>query len=320
MLLLGLSLRALSSPGPVYVVLVLNGVVRAFNSPALQALLPSLVPGEHFHNAVTWNASMAQSAGILGPMAGGLIYGAAGSPAPVYICAAVAGLLSFLCLSAIHRPQARRAPVEASLATVLEGFRYIWRHNLVLGAISLDLFAVLLGGAVALLPVYARDILHIGAMGLGLLRSAPGVGAVLMAVAVAHWPLRRRAGVRMLACVFGFGVFTVIFGLSTNIAVSLGALLAAGALDVVSVVVRQTLVQLATPEEMRGRVSAVNTVFIGASNEVGQFESGLTAQWFGTVPAVVIGGIGTMLVVALWARWFPALRKIDDLAATVPQR
>lgn len=320
LLLVGLSLRTLASPFPVYLVLVLNGVVRAFNGPAVQALLPSLVPAEHFHNAVTWNASLIQTAMIAGPMAGGLIYGLAGSPVPVYLTAAAAALASFGCVSAIRPPRTSRAPVETSLAMVLEGFRYIWRHPLVLGTISLDLFAVLLGGAVALLPVYARDILHVGTLGLGLLRSAPGAGAVLMAVVVAHWPLRRRAGVKMLACVFGFGVFTVVFGLSTNIVVSLAALLMTGALDMVSVVVRQTLVQLATPEDMRGRVSAVNTVFIGASNEVGQFESGLTAQWFGTVPAVVIGGIGTMLVVALWARWFPALRKIDDLAATVPQR
>jgi hypothetical protein len=192
---------------------------------------------------------------------------------------------------------------------VLEGFRYIWRHQLILGAISLDLFAVLLGGAVALLPVYAREVLKVGAWGLGILRSAPGVGAVAMAIVVAHRPLTRRAGVTMLWCVFGFGFFTVVFGLSRNLALSLAALALAGACDMVSVIVRQTMIQLSTPDEMRGRVSAVNMVFVGASNEVGQFESGITAQWFGAVPAVVLGGLGTIAVVALWARLFPALRR-----------
>jgi hypothetical protein len=197
---------------------------------------------------------------------------------------------------------------------VLEGFRYIWRNKLVLGAISLDLFAVLLGGAVALLPVYAREILKVGAAGLGVLRSAPGVGAVVMAIVVAHRPFTRRAGVTMLWCVFGFGLFTVVFGLSRNLALSLAALALAGACDMVSVIVRQTMIQLSTPDEMRGRVSAVNMVFVGASNEVGQFESGITAQWFGAVPAVVLGGLGTIAVVALWARLFPALRRVKDLS------
>jgi MFS family permease len=315
-MLLGLTAHGLRSAYPVYLVLLLNGAVRAFNGPAIQAFLPSLVPAEHFHNAVTWNASLIQSAMILGPVAGGLLYGLTGSPVSVYVCAAVAGMLSYLSISAVQHPKAGRPPADTSLNQVLDGLRYIWRNKLVLGTISLDLFAVLLGGAVALLPIYARDILHVGATGLGVLRSAPGVGAVLMAIVVAHWPLRRRAGTKMLLCVFGFGVFTVVFALSRNMVLSLAALVLTGALDMVSVVVRQTLVQLATPEEMRGRVSAVNTVFIGASNEVGQFESGLTAQWFGAVPAAVIGGIGTIVVVALWARWFPAMRKIDDLSAS----
>ena len=201
----------------------------------------------------------------------------------------------------------------ASSALVLEGLQYIWRNKLVLGSISLDLFAVLLGGAVALLPVYARDILNAGAYGLGVLRSAPALGAVLMAIALAYRPLRRRAGITLLCCVFGFGTFTVIFGISRSMAVSLVALALIGACDMVSVIVRHTLVQLATPDAMRGRVSAVNTLFIGASNEVGQFESGITAQWFGTVPAVVLGGLGTIAIVLLWARMFPALRKVDQL-------
>jgi len=199
------------------------------------------------------------------------------------------------------------------MTVVLEGIRYIWRNQLILGAISLDLFAVLLGGAVALLPVFADSILRVGPIGLGVMRSAPGAGAVLMATLLAYRPLRRRAGAVMLWCVFGFGLFTVAFGLSRSLPLSVTSLLLVGACDMVSVVVRHTLVQLGTPDEMRGRVSAVNMVFIGASNEVGQFESGLTAQWWGAVPAVIAGGLGTIAVVASWALMFPALRRVDRL-------
>ena len=190
----------------------------------------------------------------------------------------------------------------------------IWRQKLILGLISLDLFAVLLGGAVALLPVYARDILHTGPWGLGLLRSAPAVGAALMAILLAHRPLQRHAGMTMLFCVAGFGVFTIVFGLSRSLVLSLLSLLLLGASDMVSVIIRGTLVQLSTPDSMRGRVSAVNSLFIGTSNEFGQFESGLTAHWFGTVPAVVIGGAGTLVVIVLWTWLFPELRGADRLA------
>jgi len=200
-------------------------------------------------------------------------------------------------------------PKAATLGVVLEGVRFIWRDPLILCAISLDLFAVLHGGAVALLPAYARDVLHIGASGLGFLRAAPGTGAVIMAIILAHWPLRRRAGSAMLACVFGFGLFTIVFGLSRTPVVALAALLMIGACDMVSVVLRHTLIQLGTPDEMRGRVSAVNGVFIGASNEVGQFESGVTAQWLGPAPAVIVGGLGAIAVVLIWAWKFPALRR-----------
>jgi hypothetical protein len=196
---------------------------------------------------------------------------------------------------------------------VLDGLRYLWRAKLTLGAISLDMFAVLLGGAVALLPVYASDILKVGATGLGILRGAPGTGAVIMAIVLAHWPLQRRAGAIMLWCVAGFGAFTLVFALSRNVILSVAALVLVGACDMVSVIVRHTLVQLSTPDEMRGRVSAVNMIFIGASNEVGQFESGLTAAWFGAVPAVVLGGVGTILIVALWAALFPELRRVNEL-------
>jgi hypothetical protein len=206
-----------------------------------------------------------------------------------------------------------RARPAANLSTVFDGFRYIWREKLILGAISLDLFAVLLGGAVALLPVYAREILQTGPWGLGILRSAPGVGAGIMAIAIAHRPLKNRAGATMLWCVAGFGLCTVFFGVSRSFAISLLALFLVGATDMVSVIVRATLIQVATPDEMRGRVNAVDMIFIGASNELGQFESGLTAHWFGVVPAVILGGVGAIIVTGLWAWMFPQLRKVNQL-------
>ncbi len=312
-LLLALTLRGFTAIWPIYGVLLLNGTVRAFNGPAGQAFLPLLVSAEDFPNAVAWNSSIFQAATILGPIVGGLLYGFTASPALVYTCAGVEYVGALLLLGGIRvvTTQEKRPAVLGVMA--LEGLRYIRRNRLILGAISLDLFAVLLGGAVALLPVYAREILHAGASGLGILRSAPGVGAVVMATAVAHWPLRRHAGAIMLWCVAGFGIFTVIFGVSRNLALSLAALAMIGACDMVSVIVRHTLIQLSTPDEMRGRVSAVNVLFIGASNEVGQFESGITAQWFGTVPAVVLGGLGTIAIVALWAWRFPALRQVNEL-------
>jgi len=312
-LLLGFTLRGLASIYPVYAVLLLNGVVRAFNGPPAQAFLPLLVAEEHFPNAVTWASSVFQAAMVTGPMIGGVLYAVAGNPVPVYGCAAAAYLAALLLLSLIRVKGAERPRPAASFALLLDGLRYLWHNKLILGVTSLDLFAVMLGGAVALLPVYANDILHVGATGLGILRSAPGTGAVLMATVVAYRPLRRRAGATMLWCVAGFGVFTVVFGLSRNLAVAVACLLMVGACDMVSVIVRHTLVQLGTPDDMRGRVSAVNMVFIGASDEVGQFESGLTAQWLGTVPAVVAGGAGTIAIVALWAWLFPALRQVDQL-------
>ena len=313
LLLCALTLHGLSSIVPIYCVLLWNGTVRAFNGPAGQAFLPLLVPVEDFPKAVAWNSSIFQAATIAGPVVGGLLYGWTGSPTPVYCFAAIEYLAALLVLAGIRIRSAPGQRPAASYAMALEGLRYIRRYKLILGAISLDLFAVLLGGAVALLPVYAREILKIGASGLGILRSAPGVGALIMAVAVSRWPLRRHAGAIMLWCVCGFGVFTVVFGFSRRLGLTLAALALIGACDMVSVIVRHTLVQLSTPDEMRGRVSAVNVVFIGASNEVGQFESGITAQWFGTVPAVVLGGLGTIAIVALWAWPFPALRRVDAL-------
>jgi MFS family permease len=309
--LFGLSLYGLPSVYPVYAVLLANGVVRAFNGPAAQALMPQLVPDEHFPNAVAWTSSAAQGAMVAGPMLGGAIYALTGGPLPVYGCAVAAYLTALFLMSRVQVTGFPKPRGAASLAFVLDGLRYIWANKMILGTISLDLFAVLLGGAVALLPVYAREVLGVGAFGLGVLRAGPGIGAVLMAAVVAHYPLRRRAGATMLWCVAGFGVFTIVFGLSRNLALSMASLIAVGACDMVSVIIRHTIVQLGTPDEMRGRVSAVNMVFIGASNEVGQFESGVTAQWLGAVPAVLLGGVGTLVIVALWAALFPALRRTE---------
>jgi MFS family permease len=313
-LLLVIAWRATASVLPIYVVLLALGVVRAFNGPVSRAFLPQLVSEEHFPNAVTWNATTWQAATILGPSLGGFLYALAHGPSVVYAAAAASAGVAFF-LTVRMRPQARARPrEEINLKTVFAGFSYIWRQKIILGSISLDMFAVLLGGAVALLPVYAREILHTGPWGLGVLRSAPGLGAAAMAIYLAHNPLRRRVGKTMLWCVAGFGVFTIVFGISHSLVMSLGALFLAGAFDMVSVIIRGTLVQLATPDEMRGRVNAVDMIFIGTSNELGQFESGLTASWFGTVPAVVLGGIGTLGVIALWAWIFPDLRNADQLS------
>jgi MFS family permease len=316
-LLLVFTMHGLTSVHPIYIILVMIGIVRAFNGPAGQAFLPLLVPEEHFPNAVAWGSSFFQAATIFGPTIGGILYGLSGGPEIVYGIAAAAFVIGLILIFFIRIVAVQRPRGTATLQSVLAGFHYVHQNKLVFGTISLDLFAVLLGGAVALLPVYAREILLVGPWGLGILRSAPGVGAVIMAVALAHHPLRRRAGATMLWCVAGFGVFTIVFGLSRNIALSLVALLLVGACDMVSVIVRSTLVQLATPDDMRGRVSAVNMIFIGASNEFGQFESGITAQWFGTVPAVVFGGVGTLVVVALWAWMFPQLRKVNELTPSL---
>jgi len=312
-LLLAFTLRGLTSVYPVYLALLFNGTIRAFNGPAGQAFTPLLVAEEHFPNAVAWSSSIFQASTITGPMLGGLFYGWTASPIVVYSSAAISYLIAFLLISLIRVRGAARERAVESIGEILNGLKFIWQNKLILGAISLDLFAVLLGGAVALLPVYAREILSVGPSGLGVLRAAPGVGAILMSIAVAHWPLRRRVGMTMLWCVFGFGVFTIVFGLSRNVALSVAALMLVGACDTVSVIVRHTMIQLGTPDAMRGRVSAVNMVFIGASNEVGQFESGITAQWFGTVPAVILGGVGTIAIVAIWARLFSELRRVDRM-------
>jgi len=314
-LLLAIALSKPASVYPIYGVVVLLGAIRAFSFPASRALLPQLLPQEHFSNAVAWHSSIFQAGTILGPACGGVLYAFLHGAAGVYATAMVVALGASLSTQRIKAQVTARPREPISVATVLAGFRYIREHKLILGSISLDLFAVLLGGAVALLPVYAREILHTGPWGLGLLRSAPGVGAALMAILIAHRPLKGKAGPTMLWCVAGFGVSTIIFGISRSLVLSLISLVLVGATDMVSVIIRAILIQLGTPDEMRGRVNAVDMLFIGASNQLGEFESGVTAHWFGTVPAVVLGGVGTLVVIAIWAWKFPELREADRVTA-----
>jgi MFS family permease len=313
-----------STPSPhlasIYAVLVGIGVARAFSGPAGQSIVPGLVSLEHFGNAVAWGSSLWQTATVVGPTLGGVVLAATGHAGHVYLLAAGGSAGAFALVSAM-RPIRRLAgrPVPGS-RSLFAGVRYVLQNQIVLGAISLDLFAVLLGGATALLPIYARDVLHLGPWALGALRSAPAAGAAATGIVLASRPIERHAGAKMLACVGVFGIATVVFGLSRSFALSIAALVIAGAADMVSVFVRSALVQLATPDAMRGRVSAVNMVFVGASNELGEFESGLTAQWLGAVPSVVLGGIGTLVVVAIWVWRFPALGKIDRLLDSAIER
>jgi len=308
---------------PIYVVLVGIGMGRAFSGPAATAMLPSLVPSEHFVNAVTWSATVYRTANMAGPAVGGLLFtlpltGALArfNGAGIVYALTLAMLLGFLVLvGMIRTPMVRSKKKAFSMRTVLGGLEYVWRTKLLLGSISLDLFAVMLGGAVALLPIFATDILHAGPQGLGLLRAMPSVGALAVSLLMLVRPIRRRAGWLMLSCVAIFGAATVVFGLSKSIWVSSIALVVVGASDMVSVVIRGSMLQLATPPEMRGRVSAVNWLFIGASNEFGEFESGLTAHWWGAVRAVVVGGVGSIVVTAVAAGFFPTLRQVDALTA-----
>ena len=309
----------------IYTVLFFVGTGRAFSSPASSALIPHLVPEIHFVNAVTWGGAIFQLANITGPALGGLLFTlpltgfAANSRlegAGIVYVFTLGTLVWFLALVAsLHVRPGRMEHRDLSLRVVLAGFQYVRRARILLGSFSLDLFVVLLGGAVALMPIFAHEILHQGPRGLGMLRAAPAVGAVTMSVIMARFPLRRRAGRWLFICVSIFGVATMIFGLSHSLWLSLASLFVAGAADMVSVVIRGSLVQLATPPEMRGRVSAVNSLFIGASNELGEFESGFTAQWWGAVRATVIGGIGSLIVAAAWAGIFPQLRNADELTA-----
>ena len=296
-----------------FVVAVILGVARAFAGPSVSALAPNLVPREVLPKAIAWNSIGWQVGAVLGPPLGAFLYAAA--PATPYLAAATLFAVAVAALFAIGPvPRPERSPLSPWQAT-LEGLGYVRRNQVVLGAISLDLFAVLLGGATAMLPVYARDILHVGVAGLGPLRAAPAAGAAITALALTRWQIERRVGVTMFACVGLFGVATIVFGVSTWLPLSLAALAVLGAADMISVYIRSSLIQLHTPDAMRGRVSAVSGVFISASNELGEFESGLTAAWLGPVEAVVAGGVGAVVVTAIWAWRFPVLRRADRFVA-----
>lgn len=289
---------------------VLLGMARAFQMPAQQALIPQLVPPLLLQRAVTISASAMQAAIICGPALGGLLYTL--GPATVYATSLVLLLLAAalaLGVTYAHIP----APAAASWSSVLAGVHFVWQRKVILGATTLDLFAVLLGGATALLPIFARDLLETGPVGLGLLRAAPAAGALVMSLVLVRWPLKSKVGHKLLLAVGLFGLATVVFGLSRSFTLSLLALVITGATDSISVVMRSTLVQLETPNDMRGRVSAVNSIFIGASNQLGEFESGSVAALWGPVVSVVSGGIGTMLVAAAWLKLFPALAERDRL-------
>jgi len=324
--LLTLTLLKVATVWPIFVALGFLGIARAFHAPAAQAIMPNLVPGAAFSNAVALNSSTWQIATVAGPSIGGLLYSVAEkSTGPDSGAALVYAVSSALLLAAIvlmsltnsrgaaHGRDAGGDAEPVTWSTLFEGFRFVWRRKPVLGAISLDLFAVLFGGATALLPAFTRDVLHAGPDIFGILRAAPGVGAGITALMLVFRPITRRVGVWMFGGVIVFGIATIVYGLTTNVWIALAALGLLGAGDMVSVFIRHILVQMETPDNIRGRVSAVNSVFIGASNELGEFESGLTAAWLGLVPALVIGGVLTLGVAFLWARvWFPMLWRMDS--------
>jgi MFS family permease len=298
-------------PAGIFLGVAVIGAARAFENPSTQAMVPNLVADELVPQAIAWSSSANQTASIIGPALGGLLYIA--GPEVVYAVAALLFLAASILLLGVRlwRPPVRDL---ASATSIFSGIHYIRDHKNILGAISLDLFAVLLGGATALLPAYAHDILHTGPWGLGLLRLSPALGALATSVVIAHHPIRKRAGMRMFFAVIVFGLATSAFAFSRSVWLSMAILAVMGGADVVSVVIRSTLVQLETPDEMRGRVSAVNTLFIGTSNQLGEFESGITASWFGLIPATVFGGVGSIVVALVWMRLFPGLRKLDRLS------
>ncbi len=296
---------------PVFVILAGFGLARAFLNPAADALAPNLLPKEALAHGISLNSMTWQVTTIMGPVAGGLLYGISGTFA--YGTAVALMLLAIFCVTLIGDVPQENHAQETNFTTLLAGFKFIKSEQIVFGAISLDLFAVLLGGAVALLPIYARDILEVGPWGLGLLRAGPGIGAIIMALWLAKNPIRDHAGIILFLFVAAFGLFTIVFGVSKSVPLSIAALALMGACDMVSVYVRETLMQLWTPDSVRGRVNAVNRVFIGASNEFGEFRAGVVAAGLGAVTAVVIGGVGTMAVAFLWSKWFPALRRARRL-------
>ena len=311
--LLLMTVNGAFSPVPVFIVLAVFGIERAFMNPAVASLSPNLVPAEDLPNSFAWNSSSWQTASIAGPVAGGLLYGI--GPTVAYSVALAFMIAGAALVFFIPKPAQKTPSEPTSWSYMLAGFGYIGRQKIVLGAISLDLFAVLLGGATALMPVYASEILVLGPFGLGMLRAAPGVGAIATALALAAFPIRHYSGIKMFSGVALFGLATVIFGLSQSMWLSIIALALMGAGDMISVYVRETLIALWTPDHVRGRVNAVNSVFVGASNELGEFRAGTMAAVFGAVPAVVIGGLGTLAVSLIWAGIFPQLRKIDTLEA-----
>jgi len=318
--LLTIALLGLRNVWLIYGTLFAIGMGRSFSGPASSALIPHLVPEGHFVNAITWGAAIFQLANIAGPALGGLLFtlplhGAMAGAGVVYT-ATLASLVCFLALIAsLSVRLGRMEHRAASLKVVFAGLHYVRNSPILLGSFSLDLFVVLLGGATALMPIFAQEILHTGPKGLGMLRAAPALGALVVSLLLARYPLRHKAGLRLFVCVGLFGAATIVFGLSRSLALSLAALCVTGAADMISVVVRSSVLQLATPPEMRGRVSAVNSMFLGASNELGEFESGVTAQWLGAVRATVAGGIGALMVTGLWSVLFPSLRMTDELTS-----
>lgn len=310
----GLTAMAMTHTGHVWIIyglLALMGTARAFANPASQALVPTLVPKEQFSAAIAFNSSLWQVAVVAGPSIGGLIY--VFGPSAVFGASTIALALASIMALTISRTREIAPREKPTWTSLVAGIHFIRGKPEILGAISLDLFAVLLGGAASLMPIIARDVLHTGPWGLGLLRSGPAVGGFIVGLVLTHVPIRRHAGHFMFAGVVIFGLMTIVFGLSNSLPLSLAALIVMGGADMLSVFVRQNLVQMETPDAMRGRVAAVNTVFIGASNELGDFESGLVAAAIGAVPAVIVGGLGTLAVAGIWAWAFPALRRRDRL-------
>jgi len=301
--------------GAIYAALAVFGVANAFDSPASAALLPAVTSEEQLQHGTALSTGAWQFAAITGPAAGGLLYAVA--PAGPYLLMFVFSLSSAVLIGTIKMRRLESVKEPPTLATLFAGVIFVRGNPAILGTISLDLFAVLLGGATALLPIYASDILHTGAWGLGILRAVPSLGALLMTAVLARHAIRKGAGLKMFQAVIVFGFATAVFGVSHQLWISIIALAVMGAADTVSVIVRSSLVQLATPDEMRGRVSAVNILFINASNQLGAFESGVTAALLGTVPAVVLGGIGTMAVALLWMKLFPTLRRVERLDGAI---
>lgn len=295
----------------IFCVIFITGIARSFSGPASFGLYAQIVPKEVYQSAITWSSSAWQLGAVLGPAVGGLILGTFGITVTFGCIVSLLTIAVFLILFIKKKPVLYVPKNETAFESAIQGLRFVFAKKEILACISLDLFAVLFGGAVALLPVYAKDILHVGAYGLGWLRAAQAMGAIFVLLLLAYHPIKKNAGIKLLIAVLGFGIFIILFGISRNFYFSMCCLIASGALDGVSVAVRHTIIQLSTPDEMRGRVSAVNSMFIGSSNEIGEFESGLTAHWMGTVPAVIFGGCMTCLVVGVTYFVSPTLKKLE---------